>query len=38
MLLLGILIGIAFVIGVLAFENYDIDKHYSKDKHGNYKL
>ena len=38
MFLIGLIIGVAFIIGCLAFDNYDIDKHYKKDKHGNYKL
>ena len=38
MFLIGVFIGIAFIIGFLAFDNYDIDKHYEKDEHGNYKI
>lgn len=38
MFLIGLFLGIAIIIGVLAFDNYDIDKHYEKDEHGNYKL
>ena len=37
MFLIGLFVGIAFIIGFLAFDNYDIDAHYEKDKHGNYK-
>lgn len=38
MFIIGLFIGIAFMIGFLAFNNYDIDKYYDKDEHGNYKL
>ena len=38
MFLIGLFVGIMFIIGFLAFDNYDIDKHYEKDEHGNYKL
>ena len=38
MFLIGLIVGIAFIIGVLAFDNYDIDKHYDKDDNGNYKI
>ena len=36
MFLIGLFVGIAFIIGFLAFDNYDIDAHYEKDKHGKY--
>ncbi len=38
MFLIGLFLGIAFIIGCLAFNNYDIDEHFDKDEHGDYRL